>query len=160
MLAEVMNWLTNQWLEVASLAIAIAALIYAALAHNAAKSAALAAKEADLSRLRLQASSSLAEAKRSFLSLKNDCQANRVSWKRYKNEHLPSLTLQQPEELKALAVLERHGAELLRGVDQSFVGVDEMGAKQLETKIAQAKKATLEIEGLSLQLAQPPNFTH
>lgn len=156
MLEVVIDWMANHWLELASVVIAIVALFYAALAYNSSRDTATAARTSELVNLRIQAKSSLAEAKRSFLSLRSSCQASRADWDQYARKHLPSLGSRPVVELSSISQVQREGAALLREVSQYFAPVDEMEAAQLEKGFQDAKAAALEIERLAGRLEGPP----
>ena len=159
MLEVVIDWMANQWLELASLVIATAALFYAALAYNSSRNAAKAARTSDLANLRIQAKLSLAEANRRFLKLCSSCQASRADWEQHKRKHMPSLGGTWPApELSNIAQVQREGAVLLQEISQYFVPVEEMNAAQLESGFQDAKAAALEIEKLAGRLEGPPTL--
>lgn len=157
MLEVAIDWMASQWLELASLLIAIAALFYAALAYNSSRKATAAARTSDLANLRIQANLCLAEANRSLLSLHSSCKANRANWEQYKRKHMPSLggTWLAPE-YSNIAQVEREGNVLLQEIENYFAPVDKMNAAQLEKGVQDARAAALEIEKLAGRLEGPP----
>jgi len=158
MLEVVIDWMANQWLALASLFIATAALFYTALAHNSSRNAATAARTSELANLRIQAKSGLAEANRSFLSLRSSCQASRADWDQYARKHMPSLGPGPVAELSNITQVEREGDALLHEISRYFAPVDEMNAAQLEKGFQDAKAAALEIERLAGRLEGPPTL--
>jgi len=159
MLEVVIDWMANQWLELASLLIAIVALFYAALAYNSSRNATTAARASNLANLRIQAKLTLSEANRSLFSLHSSCQASRADWEQYKRKHMPSLGGTRPApELTNIAQVEREGAVLLQEIEDYFAPIDEMNATQLEKGFQDARVAALEIEKLAGRLEGPPTF--
>ncbi|WP_339757993.1 hypothetical protein [uncultured Hoeflea sp.] len=157
MLEVAIDWMASQWLELASLLIAIAALFYAALANNSSRKATTAAQASDLANLRIQANQCLAEANRSLLSLHSSCKANRADWEQFERKHMPSLGWTRPEpEQSNIAQVEREGNVLLQEIEDYFAPVDEMNAAQLEKGVQNARAAALEIEKLAGRLDGPP----
>lgn len=155
-----MIWFVERWLEVTSIAIAIAALIFAALAHSETKKAALATEASNIASVRVQAKSCFAEVDRSFFALQSACRENEMSWKSYQHKHLPKLTLRQPQELQELRFVERDAAKLLRELQIGFDDVDKMNASQLEDLIQETRTAAIQIERLSQRLTEPPFHLH
>lgn len=157
MLPEILaDWMKNQWFEAVSLIIAIVALSYAARANHMSKSAAKAAENSQLASLRIEAKSRLAEAHRSALSLRSNCQQNRSAWEQYANKHLPSLAGRPTAELSDIDVLAKEGAALLHRIDQHLANIDELNAAQLERGCQEAEIAALDIERLIYRLNRPP----
>lgn len=163
MLVSVMDWFTNNWLEVVSLAIALVALIYASMAHYSSKEAARATKTSDVTHLRLQAKSSLSKADRSFLSLQSACNVNRDLWKRHDQKYFPLLSVRsfdQSDELKSIGSTERDGARLLHCIRESYAGLNEMHVEQLEVIIQETDQTGIQIERLAHRLQEPPQLFH
>lgn len=158
MLEIVIDWIANQWLDLASLALTGAALCYAALAYKSSRDAAIAARTSELASLRIQAKSALAEANRSLLSLRSSCQASRADWQHHAHKHMAPLGGGPVAELSNISKVERDGAAYLREIEGYFAPIDEMNAAQLEKGFQDAKTAAHKIERLSGQLESPPRL--
>jgi len=157
MLLQTMNWFLSNWMEVASLVIAITALIYAALAHSSAKRSSRAAEISDNTSFKIQANSALVEAESEFIRLKMNCQTKREAWDVYKRKHLPPLSTNQPDGLKSIDDVLQRGNAILHEVQQNSVRDGDLDSKQLADVIRKANAASLELQALSGRLERPPN---
>lgn len=155
---QLADWLTVQWMEVASLLIAIFALIYAAFAHHSAKQAAESAKTSDTLNLRGQAKSALSEARSKFLMLQGDCRLVKDSWEIYERKHLPKLGRAKLDAQNNIQEIERRGAVILSKAQQEFGEVDDLNSEHLMQLIETANVSKLEFERLSGRLERPPTI--
>lgn len=155
---QLADWLLVQWMEVASLLIAIFALIFAALAYHLAKQADESAKISDTLNLRGQANSALTKATSKFLILQEDCRMVKDSWDIYKRKHLPSLGRSRLDVRNNTEEIERHGAAILSKTQQKFGKVDNFNSEQLMQLIETADASKLEFERLSGRLERPPTI--
>lgn len=155
---QLADWLSVQWMEVASLLIAIIALIFAALAYHLTKQAADSAKISDTLNLRGQAKSALSEARSKFLMLQGDCRMVKDSWDIYERKHLPSLRRPNLDAQNNIQEIERRGAAILSKAQQEFGEVDDLNSEQLMQLIETADASKLEFERLSGRLERPPTI--
>lgn len=135
--------------------VGVAGFIVGALALRAARASVQAAKDSDISNLKLRATESLAAAERSFFTLQTKCRSVDASWKEHIAKHHAPLTSHRnrPAEILRNAQVERDGIRLLRELTEPTTKLDEV---QLEQRIREAQRVALEIERLSFRLEEPP----
>lgn len=150
------GWMMDQWLGLASLAIAVAALVYAALAYNLSKYSVAAARASELLTLRLQAHSGHAEVQRSFQMFQSHLQTRNADWDRYEARHFLSPRLRREAGPRGNTLLAQRAASLCRTFSQRLEAIDGMDAGQLESCVQDARGVALAIEGLIPQLEGPP----
>lgn len=155
-LESALEMVGNYFFEIASLLIATAALVYAALALRVAKEALVSGRGADLLALKLRAQEGRVRAERSFLSLQSACHEMRARWDLHHDRHYPKLGNQdfRNKETRHISQVERQGRELLRPLEFGLSS-PEAGSATLEEYIHRAEKAAVEIEQLTLQLSPP-----
>lgn len=148
--------------EIASLLVSGAALVYAALAHTAARQAIQIAKETDIAALRLKAQDECCAAERSFHKLQEACHQTRRLWERHIEKHYPILGRKfgQPEETRHIAEVEKTGRELLLELKDATPVAATRNAAELENFIRQAQTAAMQIERLAFDLDGPKSFGH
>lgn len=153
-------WLSGQWLEIASLLIASAALYYARQAHHSSVSTAAQQRAAELTALRIQAKSGLNEVHHSLIALRRDCQANRAEWKLHEHRNGPVLGQMKPMfHLSPSDKVQHRGTKVFESLGQRYSGLDTMKTGELEMLVNEARKASLQIMALAGELEGPPNYS-
>ena len=154
-------------IELASIFIAVIALIYAALALQAANAAVQATKESDMIGLRTKANESLASADQSLLTLQKACNDVNDAWQKHfdkqpmsigsfsSNRH--GLFGGRPDEVSRNCKLEQEGGRMLQELKNGFGNLDVQSLEKIEQLIAQAHTVSGRIERLSFSLESPPN---
>ncbi|MFO1201021.1 MAG: hypothetical protein U1E58_00080 [Tabrizicola sp.] len=153
-----MNIVVDYAFEMIALFIAAAALISAERAIRISRHALRVTKDSNLTTLRLRVKESLADAERSLLTLKAECQKAREQWEQHVNKHYPPIRLgfyHQPEEIDSILKVERTGSTLLRELISEAPTDDSEDELTLEQFIGSAKSKCLQIEKLRLRLEAP-----
>lgn len=143
--------------DAASLLIASAALIYAALAHRVSKKAQATAQEYEVVALKMTAQEKRMRAERSFLTLKSACQEMRSRWSVHHDHHYPIMGSQEfrRNDTLHIAQLESEGRELLKRLDLDLSNSEALNASALAEYIQRADETALRIEQLALHLLPP-----
>ena len=150
-------------IEVASLLLAAAALVYAALAFRASRQALETAKESDLAALKLKANEGWAKAERSFLSLQTACRDMLERWEAHHNRQRTKPVLGAGFEVRDdrlddthhILVVEDEGRNLLKPLANDLSELGNMDGCALEAYIQLADRSALRIEQLELRLSPP-----
>lgn len=156
MIDTVLGWLAQNWLEVGSNAIALAALILAYLAYRLSKLGHGHAKMAELNALRIQAKEGLHAAQQSQVTLQLACQDQRAKWASHERKQRRMLTAPMwPFEPSPIDRVEHEGSQLLAHLTASAATVDKMNLQELEDLLQRAKMTALEIQTLAGRLEPP-----
>ena len=165
-----MNIFEDYGFEIATIIIAIFALISAERAIRIAKAALKATRDSNLVALRIRLKESLFDAERSFLTLQSDCQRIREQWEMHHSKHssrmggaFSSMRLgifDSPKEIQDVLTLERNGRMLLAELRNAAPSAEADEEPKLERFIGIARGKSLEIERLRLRLEQPRPFPH
>lgn len=158
MFVQAMSWFLSNWMEFASLLIAIAALLYAAFAHSSAKRAARAAEFSDNTNFKVQVNSALGEAENELGRLRMNHQGKQRAWEVYERKHLPPLGRSRPNELRLNDDVIRQGSMILSNVQQCLVKNDDLSTEQLADLILKAKSASVKLQALNGNLEGPPSW--
>lgn len=151
------RYVGENFFELSSLLLAVAALILAALAFRVAKQAIEATKDSDRMALRVRAQEGLANARRSFLSLQAACRATREQWEVHHDRHRMTIGPQDFRRADTLhiAEVENEGRKLLHMLTQGVPEIGVMLPDAFEAYIERTDHTALEIERLSFRLSSP-----
>lgn len=151
------EFLGNYFFEVASLLIALGALVYAALAFQIAKKATRAAEVSDLASLNLRADEVMTKAQQGFVSLQKDCGDMRRRWEHHHRHHGPKMGACEThqEDTRHIIETEAEGRKLLMTLTNEM---DNLSADTLKEFIRNANQTTTKIERLTLRLTPPKKF--
>ena len=143
--------------DAASLLIASAALIYAALALRVARKAQATTEMSEVAALKMTAQEKRMRAEHSFLALQSVCQEMRSRWSVHHDRHSPIMGNQDFRRKDTIHIdqLESEGRELLRGLELDMSEVRELSADALDEYIQRADETALRIEQLALRLSPP-----
>ena len=149
--------------EVASLLIAAAALVFAALAFRDSRRTLQIAKESDLTALKLKALEGRAKAERSYLSLLTACNDMREQWEAYHNRQRTRPVLgagfglrdDRLDDTRHISNVENEGRKLLKPLAHDLSELGGMDDSALEEYIQLADQSALRIEQLAFRLSPP-----
>ncbi|MEJ1992316.1 MAG: hypothetical protein P8X50_11610 [Maritimibacter sp.] len=150
-----LNFVAAHALEILSLIVAVAALVYAALALRAANQAVHLTKETNIAALKLKARDELSVVERSFHELQENCQQTRRQWDLHRQKHFPAFSqnFDQPTETNHISRLEMTGRRLLQDLKDEMP--DGGKATDFEGFINRAKVAAIQIKQLTFDLELP-----
>ncbi len=156
-LESVLDLVAQRVFEIISLLIAVAALVYAALAFKTAKHAIQATKDSDLTALRVKMQEGISDAERSLIRLHDACHETRLQWENRHDRHMPVLGngLGFGSETDHIRELEYTGASLLEDLAVSAPKAATSNADEIEAFIAKAQSASVQIERLKFRLETP-----
>lgn len=157
MIETVSESFAGRMFDVVSILIAIAALVYAALAFKAAKQAIQATKDSDLTALRVKIHDEILEAERIFLSLQQECQMTRTQWVAHFDAHYPPFGrgFANSKELREVSEVESEGREILQKLHTSACTAERVRTSELEDFVRTAQFASIEIARLKFRLEKP-----
>lgn len=150
-------FLQNHFFNVTSLVVSVVALVLAVLAFRVAKQALLHTRETDLATRKLQAHEKCAQAKRSYMAMKMNCQNLRSQWEAFHNNHYSKLGTQVfiQRDLHHIDEVEIEAGALLRTLTLNPSEINELDTAGLDTYIVQSEQTVSSIEQLSSRLSPP-----
>ena len=154
--------LVDNALEILSLFVAVAALVYAALAFRSARHTNQTTKDSDRTALRLKVEDSIAKAESSLTELQAVCNTTRNLWEVHFDRHYPAMgrNFRPPEETRHILELERAGVKLFHALRETIPEEKEACAMNFEEHIKQANATSAQIERLKLRLETPRPLWH
>lgn len=161
MIENILTFVKDHPFEITTTLISISALVYGARAVTTAKQAMQAAKDSDLTSMRVKAQDEYSAAERSFHKLQEACQLTMDQW----NEHLRkqraplSSTRGPTPEMQRNAQLEHAGRKFLNELKDAMPIIGNKTAGDFERHIREAQEVAMKIERLRLQLEAPQPFT-
>lgn len=150
----------QHFFELASLFIAVAALVCAALAYRVAKEAIAAANASDQTALRQKVLEKLAVAERSYILLQTACSKNRGEWDEYHRRSYPTLGAfsTRRKDTEHIGRIEREGQQLLEAARERLANINEMKSAELEAALYFIDSVSIKIERFTLNLDKPVEF--
>lgn len=147
----------SDFIEVASLLLGCAALIYAALAFRVSKQALKTAAESDLATLKLTAHERRTKAERSFFSLQSACQDMRNLWDDHHSRNFPKFGARnfKCDDTRHISEVENQARKLLAPLALDLSELGAMDYAALEDYIERADQSALQIEQLTFRLSPP-----
>ncbi|MBR9843939.1 MAG: hypothetical protein GYB25_12320 [Rhodobacteraceae bacterium] len=149
-------------IDVYTAVVATAGVLFWFLDRRSMKTALRAAKDHEMTTLRLQKQTSEANAERSFALLRSKCRATRNSWDKHFRGSIPMLggPFETPREIEQIYSIEKAGKTLLDNLIKSAPESHCDQIAKIEAYIRAADHTSIRIEHLVTQLEEPQVFHH
>ena len=162
-----MDFVLQAAFDVISILISAGALLYAALAFRTSKQAIKAARDSDITALKVKAQDCISDAERSMLSLQEACLQTRQKWDRHNARQFPKFgvnfggsMLGEPEDTRHIREIECKGLKMLEELLSLTPMPDALAPSDLHQFVARAQSTTTQIERLKLRLDGPKPAQH